>query len=170
MSFLYTLIDIIFFNIDVACLAETIRLDLWPLTSIVMNQRAMLLVAKNNRILLLDMEASLQPVTNPMGEQLRHVREHLEDLTNSAQEIEARSQDFTEFSKGIILYGSDVRLEGSWSVEAVAVPSMQLENVDDVDFNPDVWIPGFDLIVQDLQQKKEELELLISGIDQRLQG
>lgn len=156
--------------LDVACLAETVRLDLWPLTTMVMNNRAMLQVVKDRQILLLDLEVSLQPVISPMAGQLKYVRESLEDFTDSAREIEARSLDFTEFSKGIILYDSDVRLNGSWDVEVVVVPSMSVGNVEKVDFNPEVWIPGLDITLQSLQKEKEELEAIISGIDQGLQG
>ena len=39
-----------------------------------------------------------------------------------------------------------------------------------VDFNSVSWIPGLDVIVDDLQKKMNELERLLDDIDDRLQG
>ena len=96
----------------------------------------------------------------------------MEATASAVQNFADRSREFNEFSKGIVLYNSDVNVEGSWKIGTIEVPEVTLDRLGqtEVDFNPEVWIPGLDVIVDDIQKKVIELERLLDNIDNRLQG
>lgn len=111
-------------------------------------------------------------VENTVARQLVGVQERIDATTSAAQKASTKSREFLEFSKGIVLYDSDVRLEGSLKVGTIDVHEVAMEtlNQSKVDLNPESWIPGLDVIVDDMQKKMNELERWLDDIDGRLQG
>jgi hypothetical protein len=146
--------------------------DLSSLTSIIFDQKLLLIVSDASVAWLLTVDVHLEPVENPVARQLVVVQERIDATTSAAQKAGAKSREFLEFSKGIVLYDSDVKLEGSWKVETIEVPEVTIEklNQSKIDFNPESWIPGLDVVVDEIQRKMSELEKLLNDIDDRLQG
>lgn len=148
------------------------NLDFSSLTSIILDQQLLLVISDGSVAWLLTVDVHLESVENPVARQLVGVQERIDATTSAAQKASTKSREFLEFSKGIVLYDSDVRLEGSWKVGTIDVPEVTMEtlNQSKVDFNTESWIPGLDVIVDDLQKKMNELERLLDDIDGRLQG
>ena len=148
------------------------NLDFSSLTSIILDQQLLLVISDGSVAWLLTVDVHLESVENPVARQLVGVQERIDATTSAAQKASTKSREFLEFSKGIVLYDSDVRLEGSWKVGTIDVPEVTMEtlNQSKVDFNSVSWIPGLDVIVDDLQKKMNELERLLDDIDDRLQG
>ena len=143
------------------------------LTSIALdNQLFLVLSDRSSQTWLLSVNVHLESVENPVARQLVGVQTRMEATASAVQNFADRSREFNEFSKGIVLYDSDVNVEGSWKIGTIEVPEVTLDRLGqtEVDFNPEVWIPGLDVIVDDIQKKVIELERLLDNIDNRLQG
>lgn len=142
------------------------------LASFVVDQQLLIVVPMNSKVWVIAVDVHLELLENPVARQLVRVQEHIEATLAAAQKVNARSNEFLEYSKGIVLYESDVKLEGSWKTGTVSVPEVLLENFNktQVDFNPEIWIPGLDGIVEDIQKETAELQQMLDDIDSRLQG
>lgn len=148
-------------------------LDLTSLTSVIINKQLLMVVSdQSSQTWLLAVNVHLDSVENPIARQLLEVKERMEATASAVENVAARSREYDEFAKGIVLYNSDVKVEGSWKIRTIEVPEVTLERLNQtkVDFNPEVWIPGLDVIVDDIQKKMAELERLLNHIDDRLQG
>ena len=140
-------------------------------TSISQDHQISLIIPNDGNALLLNIDAQLQPIPSPVIEQLAKIHDRLEASATAARAIDDRSNEFVEFAKGIVLYDTDVHLGGSWKAEALIVPSIPVESIDErVQFNQNIWIPGMDVIVDDLDKKMAELESLITAVENRLNG
>lgn len=147
-------------------------LNFSSLTSVVLDQQLLIVVPTSSKAWLMTVDVHLEPMENPVARQLVGVQERLEVTAAAAGNANVRSKEFLEFSKGIVLYDSDVKLDGSWKTGTINVPEVLLENLDqsNIDFNKEIWIPGLDVIVDDIQKKVAELERMLDDIDNRLQG
>lgn len=146
--------------------------DLSYSTSLHLENTLVMFLPNDRHTWMVKMRVSLMPVESPVLRELLDTEKRLEAAASSANSIEERSRDLEEFAKGILLYGSDVKLEGSWNVGVLEVPSLELDilNADQVHFNEEVWIPGLDTIMTDLEKKITELEKSIAQINDQLQG
>lgn len=152
-------------------MAQLADLDASVPTSISQDQGISLILPNKGNALLVTIHSHLQPVASPVVEQLARVQARVDASKAAASAIEARSKDLAGFAEGIVLYDSDVRLEGSWKVGTLEVPSVPVEKLDNrVEFNQDVWIPGLDTVVDDITEKVQVLEQLIADIENRLKG
>jgi hypothetical protein len=158
--------------LDIGCLTSIDNLDFSSLTSMILDQQLLLVISEGSVGWIFTVDVHLEPVENPVARQLLGVQGRIDATTSAAEKAGAKSREFLEFSKGIVLYDSDVKLKGSWKVRTIEVPEVALEaiNQTEVDFNPESWIPGLDVIVGDIQKKMTELERLLDDIDGRLQG
>lgn len=159
-------------QLDVGCLADIEDLDISSIGSTVLNGQLLSIVPLQLRSLFILLNVHLDPVSNPVLAQHSQVHERVEATASAAQQFRDRTSEFYEFSKGIVFYDSDVKLEGSWTIETVQVPEISLDNIsqNNVDFNQEFWIPGLDVIVDDIQARMVELEQMINRIDRYLQG
>lgn len=149
-------------------------LDFTSLTSIILDQQLLLVITDGSVAWLMTVDVHLEPVENPVARQLVGVQERMKTTSSVAEEASVKSREFLEFSKGVVLHDSDVKLEGSWVVRTVEVAEISLDNLSQskvgLDFNPEVWIPGLDIIVSDIEKKIADLEKLLDDIDGHLQG
>lgn len=114
--------------------------------------------------------AHLEPAPSPVIKQFANVQKRMETSAKAAQLIQARSQHFTQVAEDIVLYGSDVRLEGSWEVGTLVVPSTPVKSLENVEFNQKVWMSGLVEIVDGLQARVDELEKLVARIESRIES
>ena len=158
--------------LDIGCITAMENLDFSSLTSIILDQQLLLVISEGSVAWILTVDVHLEPVENPVARQLLRVQERIDATTSEADKAGAKSRELIEFSKGVVFYDSDIKLKGSWKVGTIEVPEVTLEktNQAEVDFNPESWIPGLDVIVDDIQKKMTELEKLLDDIDVRLQG
>lgn len=142
------------------------------MTSIILDQHLLLVISDGSVAWLMTVDVHLEPVENPVARQLSGVLEHMETTASAARSASVKSREFLEFSKGVVLHNSDIKLEGSWVVGTVKVPEIPLGNLNEskVDFNPKMWIPGLDTIVNGIEKNMADLERLLDDIDGRLQG
>lgn len=142
------------------------------MTSIILDQHLLLVISDGSVAWLMTVDVHLEPVENPVARQLSGVLEHMETTASAARSASVKSREFLEFSKGVVLHNSDIKLEGSWVVGTVEVPEIPLGNLNQskVDFNPKMWIPGLDTIVNGIEKNMADLERLLDDIDGRLQG
>lgn len=142
------------------------------MTSIILDQHLLLVISDGSVAWLMTVDVHLEPVENPVARQLSGVLEHMETTASAARSASVKSREFLEFSKGVVLHNSDIKLEGSWVVGTVEVPEIPLGNLNEskVDFNPKMWIPGLDTIVNGIEKNMADLERLLDDIDGRLQG
>lgn len=142
------------------------------MTSIILDQHLLLVISDGSVAWLMTVDVHLEPVENPVARQLSGVLEHMETTASAARSASVKSREFLEFSKGVVLHSSDIKLEGSWVVGTVEVPEIPLGNLNEskVDFNPKMWIPGLDTIVNGIEKNMADLERLLDDIDGRLQG
>lgn len=148
------------------------NLDFSSVTSIILDQHLLLVISDGSVAWLMTVDVHLEPVENPVARQLSGVLEHMETTASAARSASVKSREFLEFSKGVVLHNSDIKLEGSWVVGTVEVPEIPLGNLNQskVDFNPKMWIPGLDTIVNGIEKNMADLERLLDDIDGRLQG
>lgn len=148
------------------------NLDFSSVTSIILDQHLLLVISDGSVAWLMTVDVHLEPVENPVARQLSGVLEHMETTASAARSASVKSREFLEFSKGVVLHNSDIKLEGSWVVGTVEVPEIPLGNLNEskVDFNPKMWIPGLDTIVNGIEKNMADLERLLDDIDGRLQG
>lgn len=148
------------------------NLDFSSVTSIILDQHLLLVISDGSVAWLMTVDVHLEPVENPVARQLSGVLEHMETTASAARSASVKSREFLEFSKGVVLHSSDIKLEGSWVVGTVEVPEIPLGNLNEskVDFNPKMWIPGLDTIVNGIEKNMADLERLLDDIDGRLQG
>lgn len=148
------------------------NLDFSSVTSIILDQHLLLVISDGSVAWLMTVDVHLEPVENPVARQLSGVLEHMETTASAARSASVKSREFLEFSKGVVLHSSDIKLEGSWVVGTVEVPEIPLGNLNQskVDFNPKMWIPGLDTIVNGIEKNMADLERLLDDIDGRLQG
>lgn len=157
---------------DISCLSAMDNLDFSSVTSIILDQHLLLVISDGSVAWLMTVDVHLEPVENPVARQLNGVLEHMETTASAARSASVKSREFLEFSKGVVLHNSDIKLEGSWVVGTVEVPEIPLVNLNQskVDFNPKMWIPGLDTIVNGIEKNMADLERLLDDIDGRLQG
>lgn len=148
------------------------NLDIGSIASIVSDGKLLFIIPLQSQSLLVVLNVHLEPVANPVLAQFSHLHDQVEATATAAQGFRDRSHEFYEFSKGIVLYDSDVKLEGSWDINTIQVPEVTLGDLSQkkVEFNPELWIPGLDVIVDDIERRMFELEQMIDGIDRYLQG
>ena len=141
-------------------------------SSLYLNDTLVISLPNDRYLWLVKVEVRMRPVESPILRERLATQKRIEVAASSARAIENRSREFSEFSKGIVLYGSDVQLEGTWNVGTVVVPSLEIDDLkaDQVNFNENVWIPGLDTIVTDLEKKMAELEDSIIELKRRLKG
>lgn len=153
------------------CIATLTNGDLKALSSVVLDDRLLLVASNGLSSWLLTVNVHFDPVKNPIVEEILSVQEHMERTTSVAKKVNTRSQEILEFSKGIVLRDSDVKFKGSWKAGKIEVPEISLESLNQkVDFNPEFWIPGLDTIVNDIQKRISELESLLNVVTSRLKG
>jgi len=128
------------------------------------------LLPVDGSVVLINIEAHLQPVPSPVIEQLSQIQEKVDSSESTARDLKVRSKEFSKVVEGIVLYDTDVRIGGSWKVETLVAPSVPVPSSDDVDFNREIWMNGLDTIVQYLNKRVDELEKLIGDIENRLES
>lgn len=151
-------------------MAKFENLDFSSLSSIIFDQKLILIVPIKSQALLITVDVYLEPMENPAARQLVDAQKRINATALAADEVRARSEEFVKFSEGIVLYENDVRIEGSWNIGAINVPEVQVKNLANskVEFGP-LWIPGLE-IVNDIQKQVTELERLLEAIEIRLEG
>lgn len=155
---------------DASCLSGLGNLDLSSSVSFKRDHQVTWLLPIDGSVVLINIEAHLQTVPSPVIEQLSKIQEKVESSESTARDMKARSKSFSKVVDGIVLYDTDVRIEGSWKVETLVAPSVPVPNSDPVDFNRDIWMNGLDTIVQYLNRRVDELEKLIGDIENRLES
>lgn len=141
-------------------------------SSLHLDNTLVIFLPNDRHLWLVKIEVRMKPVESPVLRQLLDTQKRIEAAVSSASAIEEKSRDFLEFAKGILLYGSDVKLQGSWNVGTIVAPSLEIDDLktDQIHFNEEVWIPGLDTTVMKLEESMEELENSIAGMKRKLKG
>lgn len=146
--------------------------DLKSSTSLQLDNTLVVFFPNDRHAWMVNIFVHMKSLENPVLREMLDTQSRNEKAAASASAIEERSRDFEEFSKGILLYGSDVKVEGSWNVETLQAPLLEISSLNEnqVHFNRDVWTPGLDTIVADLEKKMGELEISVADIEWKLKG